>query len=56
MERSITLAVDVAADPNKSSTRVDDGRPTRVWTADCDMSPARARFGFRRRRSTLTST
>lgn len=47
MDRSITLAVDVAADPTRvfgilSSTAGQRG----FWTADCDVSTDHARFGF----------
>ncbi len=47
MDRSITLAVDVEADPSRvvdilSTT----GGQRAFWTADCDVSAARARFGF----------
>lgn len=47
MTRSITLAADVDADPGRvfeilSST----GGQRGFWTADCDVSADRARFGF----------
>lgn len=47
MDRSIILAVDVEADRDRvfevlSTTRGQRG----FWTADCDVSPGRARFGF----------
>ena len=47
MSRSITLAVDIGADPARiveilSTTEGQRG----FWTADCDVSADRARFGF----------
>ncbi len=47
MDRSITLAVDIAADPTHvygilSTTAGQRG----FWTADADVYPDRARFGF----------
>ena len=47
MDRSITLAVDVDADPTRVSEILSttDGQRA-FWTADCDVSADRARFGF----------
>src|SRR5258708_848137 len=47
MDRSIRLAADVDADPGRvfevlSTTRGQRG----FWTADCEVSAGRARFGF----------
>ncbi len=47
MERTITLAVDVDADGDRAFqilSTVDGQRA--FWTADCDVSATRARFGF----------
>jgi uncharacterized protein YndB with AHSA1/START domain len=47
MERSITLAVDVAADSQRVFEAVSTTEGQRgFWTADCDVSETRARFGF----------
>jgi uncharacterized protein YndB with AHSA1/START domain len=47
MERSITLAVDVAADAQRVFDALSTTEGQRgFWTADCDVSPTRARFGF----------
>src|SRR5918992_2051086 len=47
MERSITLAVDVAADSRRVFEAVSTTEGQRgFWTADCDVSETRARFGF----------
>jgi uncharacterized protein YndB with AHSA1/START domain len=47
MERSITLAVDVAADSRRVFEAVATTEGQRgFWTADCDVSETRARFGF----------
>jgi uncharacterized protein YndB with AHSA1/START domain len=47
MERSITLAVDVAADARRVFEAVSTTEGQRgFWTADCDVSETRARFGF----------
>jgi uncharacterized protein YndB with AHSA1/START domain len=47
MDRRITLAVDVAADPARvyDTLSTTDGQRA-FWTADCDVSDDRARFGF----------
>jgi hypothetical protein len=47
MDRSITLAVDVEADPSRvvEILSTTDGQRA-FWTADCDVSAGRARFGF----------
>lgn len=47
MNRSITLAVDVDADPERVFEIISttDGQRA-FWTADCDVSADRARFGF----------
>jgi hypothetical protein len=47
MDRSIILATDVEADPARvfevvSTTQGQQG----FWTADCEVSGSRARFGF----------
>jgi hypothetical protein len=47
MDRSITLAADVEAEPGRvfevlSTTRGQRG----FWTADCELSAGHARFGF----------
>ena len=47
MERVITLAVDVAADPTRVSDILSSTDGQRAfWTADCDVSVDGARFGF----------
>jgi hypothetical protein len=47
MERVITLAVDVEADPTRVSDILSSTDGQRAfWTADCDVSTDRARFGF----------
>lgn len=47
MTRSITLAVDVPADPaSVFETLSTTGGQRAFWTADCDVSADRARFGF----------
>ncbi len=47
MERVITLAVDVEADPTRVSDILSSTEGQRAfWTADCDVSGDRARFGF----------
>ena len=47
MERSITLALDVAADSQRVFKAVSTTEGQRgFWTADCDVSETRARFGF----------
>ena len=47
MDRSITLAVDVDADPVRVSDTLSSTDGQRgFWTADCDVSADRARFGF----------
>ena len=47
MDRSITLAVDVAADVNRAFDILSTTEGQRAfWTADCDVSADRARFGF----------
>src|SRR3954454_7881345 len=47
MSRAITLAVDVDADPNRVSDILSSAEGQRpFWTADCDVSADRARFGF----------
>ena len=47
MDRSITLAVDVDADPTRVSDTLSSTAGQRAfWTADCDVSADRARFGF----------
>jgi uncharacterized protein YndB with AHSA1/START domain len=47
MDRSITLAVDVSADPARVSEILSttDGQRG-FWTADCDVTTDHARFGF----------
>jgi uncharacterized protein YndB with AHSA1/START domain len=47
MSRTITLAVDVPADAGRvfQVLSTTDGQRA-FWTADCDVSPDRARFGF----------
>jgi hypothetical protein len=47
MDRSITLAVDVDADPTRVSEILSSTDGQRAfWTADCDVWADRARFGF----------
>jgi hypothetical protein len=47
MDRSITLAVDVDADPSRVTEILSTTPGQRAfWTADCDVSAERARFGF----------
>lgn len=47
MERLITLAVDVAADAQRVFEALSTTEGQRgFWTADCDVSETRARFGF----------
>ena len=47
MDRAITLAVDVEADPTRVSEILSSTQGQRAfWTADCDVSADRARFGF----------
>jgi uncharacterized protein YndB with AHSA1/START domain len=47
MDRTITLAVDVDADPARVSEILSSTEGQRAfWTADCDVSTERARFGF----------
>ncbi|HEY7593589.1 MAG TPA: hypothetical protein VH969_10585 [Actinophytocola sp.] len=47
MTRSITLAVDVPADPAAVFATLSTTEGQRAfWTADCDVTPDRARFGF----------
>jgi hypothetical protein len=47
MERSIALAVDVPVDAGTLFTAVSTTEGQRgFWTADCDVSSDRARFGF----------
>jgi hypothetical protein len=47
MDRSITLAVDVDADPTRITEILTTTEGQRAfWTADCDVSAERARFGF----------
>ena len=47
MERTITLAVDVGADPGRVFEVLSTTAGQRAfWTDDCDVSPERARFGF----------
>jgi hypothetical protein len=47
MSRAITLAVDVDADPTRVSDILSSTDGQRAfWTADCDVSADRARFGF----------
>jgi uncharacterized protein YndB with AHSA1/START domain len=47
MTRTITLAVDVPADPARvfATLSTTDGQRA-FWTADCEVSADRARFGF----------
>jgi uncharacterized protein YndB with AHSA1/START domain len=47
MDRSITLGVDVAADPNRVCEILSTTQGQQAfWTADCDLSADHARFGF----------
>src|SRR4051794_22748721 len=47
MDRAITLAVDVDADPGRVSEILSStGGQRAFWTADCEVSTDRARFGF----------
>jgi uncharacterized protein YndB with AHSA1/START domain len=47
MDRSITLAVDVEADPARVFEILSTTEGQRAfWTADCEVSADRARFGF----------
>ncbi len=47
MERSITLATDVATDAQRVFEALSTTTGQRgFWTADCDVSATRARFGF----------
>jgi uncharacterized protein YndB with AHSA1/START domain len=47
MDRSITLATDVDADPARVFEVLSTTQGQRAfWTADCDVSAGRARFGF----------
>jgi len=47
MDRSITLAADVDADPARVFEVLSTTQGQRAfWTADCDVSPGHARFGF----------
>ena len=48
MDHSITLAVDVERRPLPASPRSSRPRPGQrgFWTADCEVSADRARFGF----------
>jgi hypothetical protein len=47
MDRTITLAVDVEADPTRVTEILSSTEGQRAfWTADCDVSTNRARFGF----------
>jgi hypothetical protein len=47
VDRSITLAVDVNAEPAGVSEILSTTEGQRAfWTADCDVSTERARFGF----------
>jgi uncharacterized protein YndB with AHSA1/START domain len=47
MDRSITLATDVDADPARVFDVLSTTPGQRAfWTADCDVSAGRARFGF----------
>src|SRR3954468_22359199 len=47
MDRSITLAVDVAADVDRAFDILSTTEGQRAfWTADCDVSSDSARFGF----------
>ena len=47
MDRTITLATDVGADTARTFEILSTADGQRAfWTADCDVSPTRARFGF----------
>ena len=47
MSASITLAIDVDADPDKVFNIISSTEGQRsFWTEDCDVSADRARFGF----------
>ena len=47
MDRSITLATDVDADPARVFDVLSTTQGQRAfWTADCDVSAGKARFGF----------
>src|SRR4051794_17977359 len=47
MNRSITLAVDIPAEVDRVFHALSTTAGQRAfWTADCDVSPDRARFGF----------
>ncbi len=47
MDRSITLATDVDADPARVFEVLSTTQGQRAfWTADCDVSAGQARFGF----------
>lgn len=47
MQRAITLAADVEAEPIRVSDTLSSTDGQRAfWTADCDVSADRARFGF----------
>src|SRR3954451_1512958 len=47
MDRSITLAVDLAADADRVFEILSTTEGQRAfWTADCDVSADQARFGF----------
>jgi hypothetical protein len=47
MSRAITLAVDVEAEPTQVSEILSSTDGQRAfWTADCDVTADRARFGF----------
>ena len=47
MARSITLAIDIDADPARVFDAVSTTAGQRAfWTGDCDVSTDRARFGF----------
>jgi uncharacterized protein YndB with AHSA1/START domain len=47
MDRSITLAADVEAEPTRVFEILSTTEGQRAfWTADCDISAGRARFGF----------
>jgi hypothetical protein len=47
MDRSITLAVDVDADPSRVTEILSTRQGQQAfWTADCDVSAGPARFGF----------
>jgi hypothetical protein len=47
MDRVITLAADIGADTPRAFEILSTADGQRAfWTADCDVSPTRARFGF----------